>query len=335
MTRPLPCRMVTHRVAGVVIALSLVANSCGNAENSGANGSAAASPVPDEMCPDGQVPQAAAYDLEDGSFRWASCTEGDAFRMVQAATDDAVYMLDSYRTVALDPDDGSVRKDAPEAPPPEVTAEPGQIFRIPVDGLTVTGGQDDSVTVYNADGTMRWNHPGTWVYDDVWAIDDGVVFAISYGEPEAAGISSPARLIAYELKTGEVRWDHLGDPAREGLDPWTAENGRVFTVGQNLEVRDTGTGEVLWKTLYPRSQHPNLRMVGVAVNDDTVYVGFATAYGEGDRFTASEDAQPDPVVPRLPSEPAVGDRATRAGRPCGVAARRARRARGSLTPATA
>jgi outer membrane protein assembly factor BamB len=198
--------------------------------------------------------------------------------MVQSATDDAVYMLGG----ALDPADGSVLTVAPEAPAPEVTAEPGQTYRIPVDGLTVTGGQDDSVTVYNADGSVRWNRPGTWVYDDVWAIDDGVVFAISYQEPETAGLASPARLIAYELVTGEIRWDYLGDATREGLDPWLAENGRVFTVGQNLEVRETGTGEVLWKTSYPQSQHKNLRLIGVAVNDDTVYVGFASAFGAGD-----------------------------------------------------
>lgn len=291
MTGPLPCRMVTHRVAGVLLALTLVAGGCGNDEDAGANESAAPSPIPDEMCSDGQVPQAAAYDLDDGSFRWASCTDGDAFRMVHASTDEAVYVLDTsertndfpyHRVVALDPDDGSVLTDAPEPPTPEVTAEPGQVFRIPVDGLTVTGGQDDSVSVYNADGTVRWNQPGTWVYDDVWAIDDGVVFAISYREPETAGIVFPARLIAYELETGEIRWDHLGDATREGLDPWLAENGRVFTVGQNLEVRDTGTGEVLWTTSYPRSQHPNLRLIGVDVNDDAVYVGFATAFGEGD-----------------------------------------------------
>jgi outer membrane protein assembly factor BamB len=292
MTGPLPCCMLTHRVAGVLLALTLFASGCGDDENTGANGTRAASPLPDQMCSAGQVPQAAAYDLDDGSFRWASCTDGDAFRMVQAATDDAVYVLDTsqrmsddfpyYRTVALDPEDGSVLMDAPEAPAPEVTAEPGHMFRIPVDGLTVTGGQDDSVTVYNTDGTVRWNQPGTWVYDDVWAIDDGVVFAIRYGEPATADIVFPARLIAYELDTGEIRWDHLGDATREGLDPWLAENGRVFTVGQNLEVRDTGTGEVLWKTAYPRSQHPNLRLIGVAVNDDTVYAGFATAFGEGD-----------------------------------------------------
>jgi len=187
-----------------------------------------------------------------------------------------------YRTVALDPDDGSVLTDAPEPPTPEVTAEPGGMRRIPVDGLTVAGGQDDSVTVYNADGTMRWNQPGTWVYDDVWAIDDGVVFAITYGEPETDGIPFPARLIAYELATGEIRWDHLGDPTRESLDPWIAENGRVFTAGQNLEVRNTGTGELLWKTSYPPPQHPNLRISGVDADDDTVYVGFATAFGDGD-----------------------------------------------------
>ena len=113
-------------------------------------------------------------------------------------------------------------------------------------------------------------------------IENGVVFAIIYGGPEESGDGFSGRLVAYELESGEVRWDYQGDVTREGLDPWRAENGQVFTLGANLEVRDTDTGEVVWKTSYPKSQHPNLRILGADADDDTLYVGFATAFGSGD-----------------------------------------------------
>ena len=247
-------------------------SACGDADTD------ADSPAPDAMCDNGQVPQAAAYDLEDGSFRWASCTDGNAYRSVRAVTDDAVYVdvsdgTSGGQTIALDPADGSVLADAPTLPPSTPTP-PGAIE---VDGLTVTGGQDDPVTVSDANGNQLWTQPGIWAYDDVYAIDDGAVFAVERG-PELA----VPRLVAYELATGEIRWEYSGDPYREGLWPWHAEDGRLFTVWENLQVRDTGTGDLVWNTSYPPSQNPALRLAGVDADDDAVYVGFGTESSGGD-----------------------------------------------------
>jgi outer membrane protein assembly factor BamB len=129
------------------------------------------------------------------------------------------------------------------------------------------------VSASTADGTELWTQPGVWVYSNVSAIDDGAVFAVERDVP---------RLVAYEVATGQIRWEYAGDPYSEGLWPWHAEEGRLFTVWTNLQVRDTGTGDLLWKTSYPPSQNPDLRMAGVDADDEAVYVGFGTARSGGD-----------------------------------------------------
>jgi outer membrane protein assembly factor BamB len=225
------------------------------------------------MCATGEVPQAAAFALDDGTLRWVSCTTGEAFRMVQAVTDDAVYVFSGpEQVVALDPDDGTVLADAPPAPTPDSMSQSGGHAPIEVDGFQVTGGQDDPVRVSGSDGS-NWSQPGVWVYDDVWAIDDGAVFAV-----EREG----SRLVAYQLEDGEVRWSYTGDPYGEGLWPWLAEDGRLFTMWSNLQVRDTATGDLLWRTEYPPPTNPAQRLAGIATDDDTVYVGFGTAASGGD-----------------------------------------------------
>jgi outer membrane protein assembly factor BamB len=261
-------------IAVVSVTFALLC-ACGDT-GSDAESPSATSPAPDDMCDNGQVPQAVAYGLDDGSFRWVSCTEGNAYRSVRAVTDDAVY-VQSYTgspegdTIALDPADGTILPDAPDLPPDESpSAGP-----IEVDGLTVTGGQDDPTAVHDATGNQLWSQPGVWVYDDVWAIDDGAVFAI-----ERNGVTP--RLVAYELSTGEIRWEHVGDPYVEGLWPWHAEDGRLFTVWDNLQVRDTSTGEALWTTSYPPSLNPDLRISGIDVDDQAVYAGFGSAPSGGD-----------------------------------------------------
>jgi outer membrane protein assembly factor BamB len=259
-------------VAATLVPSIALMSACG--DNGDSRDSRAESPPPDAMCADGLVPQAAAFDVDDGSFRWASCAEGAAYRYVRAVTDDAVYVLRSDgagggEVVALDPTDGSVVTDAPEPPP----VEPGPPGPVVVDGLTVNGGQDDPVTVRDADGAELWSQPGVWTYDDVAAIDDGAVFAFERDE---------SRLVAYELLTGDIRWEYPGDPYAEGLWPWHAADGRVFTAWDNLQVRDTGSGELLWTTSYPPSQHTVWRIAGVAADDDAVYVGFGTEASGGD-----------------------------------------------------
>jgi outer membrane protein assembly factor BamB len=174
-------------------------------------------PAPDEMCDQGSVPQAAAYDFDDGSLRWVSCTDELAWRTVRAVTDDAVYIEtgNTQEVTALDPASGDVLSGAPPPPPRD---DPGGPAVIEVDGVRVRGEQITGVWVTDANGVEMWTRPGGWVYGDVWAIDDGAVFAVEH----------QSDLVAYELQTGNVRWAHRGDPYAEGLWPWYAE-GQVST----------------------------------------------------------------------------------------------------------
>jgi outer membrane protein assembly factor BamB len=174
-------------------------------------------------------------------------------------------MAQGEEIIALDPTDGSVLTDAPP--------EPGSSPSLVVDGLTVNGGQDDPVTVRDESGAELWSQPGVWTYDDVAAIDDGAVFAFEH---------DGSRLVAYELLTGDIRWEHAGDPYLEGLWPWHAEDGRVFTAWNNLQVRDTDSGELLWATAYPPPQDEVWRIAGVVADGDAVYVGFGTEASGGD-----------------------------------------------------
>ena len=230
---------------------------------------AGASPIPDEMCDDGQVPQAAAYDLDDGAFRWVSCTDGKAYRYVREVTADAVY-VQGGETIALDPTDGHVLTDAPALPVGEIS----ETGLVEVDGVFVSGGQEGPISVSDASGDLLWSQSGRWVYDDVWAIDDGAVFAIE---------NVPLlRLVAYQLETGDIRWEYSGDPYTEGLWPWHAQDGRLYTAWDNLQVRDTRTGDLIWRTTYPVSANQDLRLAGVKADDQAVYVGFGTAASGGD-----------------------------------------------------
>ncbi|MET0907943.1 MAG: PQQ-binding-like beta-propeller repeat protein [Ilumatobacteraceae bacterium] len=266
-------RQVGVTAVGVLVVPALGACGDSDGDTESAAPSVAVSPPLDEMCGDGQVPQAVAYDLDDGSFRWASCAEGNAYRSVRAVTDDAVYVQSSTgasggETLALDPANGRVLIDAPALPPVQSSGP-----SIEVDGFTVTGGQDDPTTVSDADGNELWSQPGVWVYDDVWAIDDGAVFAF---ERESS------RLVAYELESGEIRWEYAGDPYAEGLWPWHAEDGRVYTMWNNVQVRDAGTGDLRWATAYPPPPNPDWRLSGVDADSEAVYVGVGTAASSGD-----------------------------------------------------
>jgi hypothetical protein len=142
-----------------------------------------------------------------------------------------------------------------------------------VGDITVIGGQDDGVRAVSADGTL-WSQPGVWSYDDVWAIDDGAVFAVE----------EYSRLVAYEVETGDVRWFHEGDPYREGLWPFYAVDGRLYTLWSNLQVRSTADGELLWRTDYPveEMEDVGLRMTGVDTDGTSVFVSFATEGSGGD-----------------------------------------------------
>jgi hypothetical protein len=233
-------------------------------------------PEPDEMCDQGSVPQAAAYDVDDGTFRWVSCTDERAWRTVRAVTDDAVYIQtgDLQALTALDPSSGDVLSQPPHPPPLPPEGDPGAPAVIEVDGVRVNGEQITGVWVTDASGVRLWSRPGGWVYDDVWAIDDGAVFAVEQGRD----------LVAYDLQTGNVRWAHRGDPYAEGLWPWHAEGQRLYTMWGNLQVRSTVDGAVIWATQYQWEGEPtgSVRMSGVGINGDSVFIAFASEPSGGD-----------------------------------------------------
>jgi outer membrane protein assembly factor BamB len=241
------------------------------------------------MCAAGSAPQVVAYEFDGGDVEWVSCTDEVGYRSLLPVVDGVVYVATfdlgaPSEVAALDAATGEPVEDAPAPPPPRgtVAGQPytGQPSRVEVGDITIIGGQDDEVRATSADGARLWSQPGVWAYDDVWAIDDGAVFAV---EP----VDSPlavSRLVAYEVDTGEVRWSYEGDPYREGLWPFHAVDGRLYTLWSNLQVRSTADGELLWRTDYPADEMEatGLRMSGVDTDGTSVFVSFATEASAGD-----------------------------------------------------
>jgi outer membrane protein assembly factor BamB len=283
-------------LAVVSLAFAGLLSACGSSDDasSGATGSAVegpsadggvvTAPLPSSMCPGGSAPQVVAYEFDGGGVEWVSCTDEIDYWSLLPVVDGVVYVA-TYNlgapsnVTALDAATGEPIEDAPPPPPARGTVEgrpyTGQPARVEVGDVTVIGGQDDAVRAISADGTELWSQPGIWAYDDVWAIDDGAVFAF---EREVS------RLVAYEVDTGDVRWFHEGDPYREGLWPFYAVDGRLYTLWSNLQVRSTVDGELLWRTDYPAEEMEavGLRMTGVDTDGTSVFVSFATEASGGD-----------------------------------------------------
>jgi hypothetical protein len=145
-----------------------------------------------------------------------------------------------------------------------------------LDGLRLKGGQDDALVVSDAStGEKIWSVMDHLAYDDVWAVGDDAVY-MAHIEESTAG-PSPWTLRAYELQTGEVRWEV--EPTSESY-PWWVADGRVFSMWTDLTVLSTDTGEVLWATDYETPGFPGMR--GVLANSTSVFVTFASAWGGGD-----------------------------------------------------
>lgn len=66
------------RVVALTSLTILIVCACADVSGTGESDS----PPLEKMCEHGQVAQAAAYDLDDGSFRWASCAAENAYRHV-------------------------------------------------------------------------------------------------------------------------------------------------------------------------------------------------------------------------------------------------------------
>ena len=283
-------------LAVVSLVFAALLSACGSSDNaspgatdagvdgSSADGGVVTDPMPSSMCPEGSAPQVVAYEFDGGGVEWVSCTDEIGYWSLLPVVDGVVYVA-TYnagavgKVTALDAATGELIEDAPPPPAPRGTVEgqpyTGQPTRVEVGDIVVIGGQDDGVRAVSTDGTELWSQPGVWSYDDVWAIDDGAVFAFE---------RDVSQLVAYEVDTGEVRWSHEGDPYREGLWPFHAVDGRLYTLWFNLQVRSTADGELLWSTEYPAEEMEavGLRMSGVDTDGTNVFVSFATEATGGD-----------------------------------------------------
>ena len=274
-----------RRVRVVVVPFILVAllAACGSSDDASTDsssdgpsvdGQVVTEPSPSSMCPEGSAPQVVAYEYDGDGVRWSSCSDDTTYRSLLPVSDGVVYVSSfengaSVDVVALDAATGQRMDDAPPPPP-----QRGRPARVEVGDLVIVGGQVDAVRATSTDGTL-WSQPGVWTYDDVWAIDDGAVFAI---ERDAS------RLVAYEVETGDVRWAHEGDPYREWLWTFHAVDGRLYTLWSNVQVRSTADGALLWRTDYPveEMEAAGLRMTGVDTDGTSVFVSFATEASGGD-----------------------------------------------------
>ena len=77
---------------GAACMAMLLGTSCGGSD--GDSGAVDPGPTPAEMCADGW-PIAAAYDRETGGFQWASCTPEGGLFLMEAASDDTVWLQKS------------------------------------------------------------------------------------------------------------------------------------------------------------------------------------------------------------------------------------------------
>jgi outer membrane protein assembly factor BamB len=272
-------RIGRRRLWVVSLAIAASVGACG--ESAGDRG-VVTEPLPSSMCPTGAAPQVVAYEFDGDGVEWTSCTELSGYWSLLPVADGVVYVAvynagAAGKVTALDAATGEPVEDAPAPPLARGTVEgqpyTGQPARVEVGDITIIGGQDDGVRAISSDGTL-WSQPGVWTYDNVWAIDDGAVFAVE----------EYSRLVAYEVETGEIRWSYEGDPYREGLWPFYAVDGRLYTLWSNMQVRSTTDGELLWLTDYPAEEMEDvgLRMTGVDTDGTNVFVSFATEASAGD-----------------------------------------------------
>ena len=238
---------------------------------------------PAAMCDAPDVVTLVAYALDDGTYRWHLCGTGSTWYGFRAASNDVVYVSDiesGSDVLAIDAATGEVLATLSQG---EMLAQVPDDAAVPMrsapqlDGVQLTGGQDDPLVAIDADnGATLWSVDDPLAYDDVWAVGDGAVY-MSHVELQGDERPTPT-LRAYELRTGDVRWEV---PMTTGAYyPWWFGDGRVFALWTDLTAIDSETGEVLWATDYATDTFPGMR--GVIANDDTVFVAFTSHWGGGD-----------------------------------------------------
>jgi outer membrane protein assembly factor BamB len=241
----------------------------------------AGGPAPSEMCIAPLVPVLASYDLVSGAHMWHVCGEPEPWYSLEATTEDTVYVGASFDlaapiVIALDTETGVERwrgdldrmnDELPDDAALPMTDPPT------VDGVALTGGQDDPLVATDAaSGTELWRNDDHLVYDDVWTVGDGAVFMNHQ-------TGSESTVVAYELATGDVRWEQaLGDEAY----PWWVDGDRVFSSWTNVTAMRTDDGSVIWTSDYPRTETGFPAPRAVITNDTSVFVSFASGFGSGD-----------------------------------------------------
>lgn len=257
---------------GVVLVVA-----CGDTTSSPSRTIAAASIVPPSaMCPEGQYPMVAAWALADGEFRWVACTSERDMVLLRAASEERVWAdrLDGP-AVLFDAVTGEVLAQGVAVESADVPVDADVALSTPgvVDGVQITGGQDDTlIGVDLATGRRLWTRPeGHPYYDDVWAVGDGAVFVDS---------REPFGIAAFEASTGEVRWRWTYDEV--DASPWHATDQYVFALGSDAWVLSTDDGSVYWHTPYGEQPPGSPRMFGALANSTTLFVSFTMVASGGD-----------------------------------------------------
>jgi len=248
---------------------------------------------PVSMCEAGQAPVVAAYDADTGKHRWVACADEQGYAKVLAATGSRVFvalgggprrnLIDEQAVVlGLDAKNGDEVWRGTEAKYKQQLPKDAEVLSSEppvVGGVRLTGGQDDPLVAFDTKtGKQRWSEPDAHlVYDDVWAVGDGAVFAVDGGEFRE-GVRN-THVVGYEIATGKVRWERM---VNGYLWPWHVQGDRLFVLWDNLEVVDTDDGRTVWKTGYKSPESGFPRMTGVVANDDLVFVSFTTVASGGD-----------------------------------------------------
>jgi outer membrane protein assembly factor BamB len=238
-------------------------------------------PAAAELCGERGWPVVAAYDVADGSVRWSACDPEGGLFVMAAASEDTVWVAHDSPTgqeyLAFDASSGAeLRRIPPAQFQSEVPTEADKSVETAplLDGVQLTGGQQVPMTGTNAaTGTTLWSQPGHLVYDDAWAVGDGAVFAVENDLP------TPRALVGYDVATGEVRWRH---ELAADLWPFHVTGQRLLVMWNNLQVLATDDGSVQWETCYPQPQSGFPRMMGGAVNSQSVFVSFTSKPSGGD-----------------------------------------------------
>lgn len=277
-------RSATAAIALAVV-VAVAAASCGGSGGEQA-GRVATGPTPQEMCGSGQTPALAAYDLRTGVYQWSTCAPMDRERrdVVDVTSDEVTLRTIVYRngvpstTTVVDARTGetvSTTADDPVGSRRTSCGADPDIAGVVVDGVCISGGQDDPMVVTDVETRkVLWRRPDAHpVYDDVWAVGDGAVYAID------GPLGAQPTLAAFDVRTGRTRWRRSGAPYADAA-PWIVKDGTLYCIWNNLNLVSTADGSVRWHTEFPAAEFP--RITGVRANADQVFVAFSPIASDGD-----------------------------------------------------